>query len=83
MILRRCREGMRSADRLLVVEMVTVPGQPNVAIARIDIIMMIFGGEARQRTEDEYKELLAPTGFALARVLPTTTTFSIIEAKPV
>lgn len=82
-ILRRCREEMRSADRLLVVEMVTVPGQPNVAIAIIDIAMMIFGGEARQRTEDEYNELFAATGFALARVLPTTTGFSIIEAKPV
>lgn len=82
-ILRRCREGMRSADRLLVVEMVTVPGQPNLAIALIDIAMMTFAGEARQRTKDEYNELFAATGFALARVLPTTTTFSIIEAKPV
>ena len=74
---------MRSADRLLVVEMVTVPGQPNVAIGLIDIAMMMFAGEARQRTENEYNELFAATGFALARVLPTTTAFSIIEAKPV
>jgi hypothetical protein len=63
--------------------MVTVPGHPNVAIALIDIAMMTFGGEARQRTEDEYNELFAATGFAFARVLPTTTNFSIIEAKPV
>ena len=82
-ILRRCRKGMRSADRLLVVEMVTVPGQPNVAIGLIDIAMMMFAGEARQRTENEYNELFAATGFTLARVLPTTTTFSIIEAKPI
>jgi hypothetical protein len=82
-ILRRCREGMQSADRLLVVEMVPVPGQPNVAVAIIDIGMMTFAGEARQRTEDEYNALFAATGFAVARVLPTTTSFSIIEVKPV
>jgi len=44
--------------------------------------MMMFGGEARQRTEDEYNELLAATGFGPARVLATPTAFNILEAKP-
>jgi hypothetical protein len=73
---------MSSGDRLLVVEMVPVPGQPDVGIAMLDIAMMIFGGEARQRTEEEYNELFAATGFGPARVLGTGTAFSILEVKP-
>ncbi len=81
-ILSRCREQMRPADRLLVVEMVPVPGQPDIGIALLDIGMMMFGGEARQRTEAEYNELFAATGFTPARVVVTGTAFSILEAKP-
>ena len=81
-ILTRCREQMRSGNRLLVVEMVPVPGQPDIGIALLDMLMMMFGGEARQRTEDEYNELFAATGFGMARVLATPTAFSILEVKP-
>jgi len=81
-ILARCREQMCSGNRLLVVEMVPVPGQPDVGIALLDMAMMMFGGEARQRTEDEYNELFAATGFGPARVLATGTAFNILETKP-
>lgn len=50
-------------DRLLVIEMVPVPGQPDIGIALLDMAMMTFGGEARQRTEAEYRELFAATNF--------------------
>ena len=73
---------MTSENRLLVVEMVPVPGQPDIGIALLDIVMMMFGGEARQRTEDEYNELFVATGFSPARVVATATAFSILEAKP-
>jgi hypothetical protein len=81
-ILMRCRERMRSSDRLLVVEMVPVPGQPDVGIALLDIGMMVFGGEARQRTLEEYNELFAATGFVSAGVMETGTAFSILETGP-
>jgi O-methyltransferase domain len=81
-ILMRCRERMRSADRLLVVEMVPVPGQPDIGVALLDMTMMTFGGEARQRTEEEYNELFAATGFSSARVVGTGTAFSILEVRP-
>jgi len=81
-ILVRCRERMSSGERLLVVEMVPVPGQPDAGIALLDIVMMIFGGEARQRTEAEYNELFAATGFGPAHVVGTGTAFSILEVKP-
>jgi len=59
-----------------------VPGQPDVGIALLDMAMMAFGGEARQRIEDEYRALFAATGFSLTRVLATGTAFSILESSP-
>jgi hypothetical protein len=82
-ILQRCREAMRRTDVLLVIEMLTVPCEPNIPIHLIDLTMLMFFGEARQRTVDEYKKLFESTGFALARVLPTAGAFSIVEARPV
>jgi hypothetical protein len=82
MILTRCRERMASGDRLLVVEMVPVPGRPDIGIALLDIMMMMYFGEARQRTVDEYNELFAATGFSPARELDTGTAFSILETRP-
>jgi len=81
-ILARCRERARAGDRLLVVEMVPVPSHPDVGIALLDIAMMMFGGEARQRTVVEYNELFGATGFSPARVAGTGTAFSILETRP-
>ena len=81
-ILMRCRKRMKSEDRLLVIEMVPVPGRPDVGIALLDMAMMTFGGEARQRTETEYRDLFAATGFVLAHVIETGTAFSILDVRP-
>src|SRR5215218_5723625 len=81
-ILLRCRERMKTEDRLLVIEMIPVPGRPDVGIALLDMAMMMFGGEARQRTEAEYRELFAATEFVLTRVVETGTAFSILEVSP-
>jgi len=82
MILERCRERMSAGDRLLVIEMIAVPGQPDAGIAILDMAMMMFAGEARQRTEAEYNNLFSATGFDAARVIETGTAFRILEAKP-
>jgi hypothetical protein len=81
-ILGRCRERMRPDDRLLVLEMVMVPGGPEVPVAVSDVHMLTLFGEARQRSADEYRELFDATGFDLARLLPTANAFSIVEARP-
>lgn len=82
-ILRRCREAMRPTDRLLVIEMLTVPCTPNLQVGLIDMVMLMYFGEARQRTVDEYKHLFDVTRFSLTRVTPTAGAFSIVEASPV
>jgi hypothetical protein len=82
-LLSRCREAMREADRLIVIEMLTVPGEPNPGIAVLDMMMLLYFGEARQRTVDEYSELFRASGLAFTRVVPTPSAFSIVEARPV
>lgn len=77
-ILTRCRESMQQGDRLLVVEMVTVPCRPNMQTALNDISMLVTFGEARQRTEDEYRQLFSGCGFVLSRLI-SGGRFSIVE----
>ncbi len=81
-ILRRCREAMRPEHRLLVIEMLTVPCQPNARVGLIDLTMLMYFGEARQRTVEEYTKLFDSTQFQFRRVLPTAGAFSIVEASP-
>jgi hypothetical protein len=82
-ILSRCREAMRATDRLLVIEMLAVPGEPNPGIAVLDMMMLLYFGEACQRTVEEYSELFRATGFEFTQVVPTASAFSIVEARPV
>jgi len=82
-ILRRCREEMRPTDRLLVAEMLAIPCQPSIQVSLIDMIMLMYFGEARQRTADEYRSLFDSTQFSLTRIVPTAGAFSIVEAAPV
>ncbi len=46
-----------------------------------DINMMVATGGV-ERTEREYRELLESAGFELARIVPTRSEFSILEARP-
>ncbi len=43
--------------------------------------MVMYGG--RERTEEEYRRLLAAEGFEVTQVIETVTPFSVIEAVPV
>lgn len=83
-ILANCRKAMPDHGRLLVVEAI-LPRRAREAPAaiRMDLHMMIlFGG--RERTEQEYRRLLADAGLALRRIVPTASSagLSVIEATP-
>jgi O-methyltransferase domain len=81
-ILTACREAMPAGARLLVVDAI-VPerAQDGPEAVRMDIHMLILLG-ARERTEAEFRDLLASAGFALRRVVPTASPagVSLIEA---
>ena len=69
---------MTPASRLLLIELVlrdaAAPG-----FGSADMTMMLLTGGA-ERTAPEYESLLARAGLRMTRVLPTSTSASIVEA---
>jgi hypothetical protein len=47
----------------------------------LDVNMLVMTG-GRERAEDEYRALLAASGFRLDQVLPAHSSTSIVEASP-
>jgi SAM-dependent methyltransferase len=84
-ILRVCRTHMQPGSRLLIVEHIMEPdptrGRPTDYL--VDLQMMAMFGSARARTEDEFKALLAETGFALRRHIATGSPVSILVSEVV
>lgn len=81
-ILNNCRRAMTKDAKLLLVEEV-LPGCDAPAIAKLADLEMLLMPGGRERTEDEYRALMAAAGFRLTSVTPTHTPLSIIEGAPV
>jgi hypothetical protein len=80
-LLGNCRRVMRAGARLLIVEMILPgPNQPSPGMLA-DLVMLVAQG-GRERTEAEYRDLLARGGFRLQRVVPTASAVSVVEAIP-
>lgn len=83
-ILGNCRRAMPRGGKVLLLERV-VPRAVTSEAARSllisDLTMMVMNG-GRERTEDQYRALLAASGLRLARVVPTATEISVLEAEP-
>ncbi len=79
LLLRNCHDALRPGGTLLLIEMI-VPGdnRPDLAQAMDLNMLVILGG--RERTEEEYRSILAASGFRLERVIATHSPFSVIEA---
>ncbi|MCC7461911.1 MAG: methyltransferase [Gammaproteobacteria bacterium] len=81
-ILDRCRSAMGPGIRLLVMEEVIPEGNVPSPAKWLDVAFLtVWSG--RERTEDDYRQLLRRAGFRLNRVIPTSTLLSIIEAVSV
>ncbi len=80
-LLRTVRAAMPAHARLALVEAVVPPGDAPSHAKLLDLNMLVLVG-GRERTEDEYRALLAAAGLALRRVLPATPAASVIEAVP-
>jgi ubiquinone/menaquinone biosynthesis C-methylase UbiE len=81
-ILRNARAAMRPGDRLLVVESLLPAGDVSHPVKLLDVFMLAGPG-GRERTEEEYRDLLRRAGLRLNRVLPTSHTLfdvALIEA---
>jgi len=84
-ILQNCRRALGKGGRVLLVERV-VPERLEIspshqALMRGDLTMLVAHA-APERSEGEFRDLLNSTGFRIARILPTDSTFCVIEAFP-
>jgi SAM-dependent methyltransferase len=83
-ILSNCSRSLAPGGVVLLLEQVVpdvITADPRTAaVLRGDLIMLNIGG--RERTRTQYEALLRESGLALVRIVPTATTFSVIEARP-
>lgn len=86
-ILSSCRLAMSERGRLLLIEQILPAGtasrsEEGLVAAQSDVNMLVlFGG--KERTAVEYDGLLAAAGFGRATIIPTDTSYSVIEAQPI
>lgn len=86
-ILTVCRRAMDGRGRLLLVECVLQsPGRPIpdnlIRMTLMDLNMLVMTSGGCERTEEEFRTLLAAAGFELTRIVPTRGENSVIEARP-
>ena len=82
-IVRACRQAAPAGSRLLVIERV-LPERvgPGDAYALLSDLNMMVNNGGCERTELEFRELLAEGGYRLERVIRTRVPFSALEAVP-
>ncbi len=80
-ILKACRKGVNPGGKLLVVDNVIQPGNDFFPGKFLDLQMLIFPG-GRERTEKQFRDLFAASGWKLNRIIPTAATDSIVEGVP-
>jgi predicted transcriptional regulator len=81
-ILRNCRKVVPSTGKLLLIESVIPPGNEPCFAKMLDLTMLTIPG-GMERTESEYRALLASAGFHLSRIVPTAAHVDVIECMPV
>jgi len=82
-ILRNCRRAIAPSGKLLVAEFVLADDDEPSFGKLLDLEMLLFAPQGRERTQAEYRRLLAGAGFELGRVISTATGIGLIEARPV
>jgi trans-aconitate methyltransferase len=81
-ILRSCRKAIKPNGRLLLLEMIMpAVGDAGIDTVMIDVTMLARVG-GRERTEAEYRALVARAGFQLETVTPAHTAINILECVP-
>jgi O-methyltransferase domain/Dimerisation domain len=84
-ILCCCRRCMPASSRLVIIER-KLPdlAEPKADVETFltDLEMLVMTSGGRERTESEFRNLLANAGFELLRILPTSSPLFLFEARP-
>jgi O-methyltransferase domain/Dimerisation domain len=79
-ILKVCRRAMRESAKLLLIERVVGPPGENPTAKFSDLNMLVLPG-GRERTDEEFSELFAKSGFELTQTF-SAGIHNVIEARP-
>jgi C-methyltransferase len=79
-ILKTVRAATRDGATLLLVECVIPPHDRDFVAKWMDLGMLV-DNKGRERTGEEYQNLLQQSGFHMIRIVPTASPFSIVKAK--
>lgn len=80
-ILNNLRLTMSGGSRLVVIERLIGADNQSSLSKELDIVMLVLTG-GRERTKEQYRDLLASAGFKLERVTNTSLGVSLMEAIP-
>ena len=80
-ILRCCRAAMQPDARLLLIEGVVGAPNEDPQSKFLDLVMLVSAG-GRERTEPEWRAVLAEGGFRLCQVHAAGPTAAVVEASP-
>jgi SAM-dependent methyltransferase len=80
-ILQTIRHAVTPRGRLLIVDAVVGPPNADPPSKFLDLMMLVSAG-GRERTEPQWRALLAEGGFHLERTTPAAPTSHLIEAVP-
>ncbi|HEX3480043.1 MAG TPA: methyltransferase [Kofleriaceae bacterium] len=86
-LLRNCRRAMTGQSRVHIVQIVLPSPEAEAArhllfdgaMSNLNMFVLGLGAE---RTEEQYRALLASAGFLVTQIIPTRALMSIIEARP-
>jgi hypothetical protein len=79
-ILGQIRAVMAPGARVLLVEQVIPPGNAPFPGKLLDLNMLVMTEGGRERTPEEYANLLGRAGLSLQRIVPTPSPVSVVEA---
>jgi hypothetical protein len=79
-LLANCFKAMPAHAKLLLVEFVMPNGNAPFPGKLMDLLMLV-GGPGRERTESEFRQLLAGAGFRLTNIHTLQYAYSLIEAE--
>jgi hypothetical protein len=84
-ILANCRKAMAGGTRLLIIERVLdeVAMRTPAPILLGDLHMAVLFPGAKERSLSGFAALLAATGFDRPRLIPTSSAFSVVEARAI
>jgi hypothetical protein len=78
-ILGHIRDAMAPGARLLILEPVIPPGNEPFPGKLLDLNMLVMTEGGRERTAEEFAQLLERAGMRLERIVPTGGTISVVE----